>query len=418
MDDLQRPAHAVAFAAVPSTGRPPKPSSMVVACYVAYAAVGWFLNGLGSVLPDLEEDIGERAGLYPLLPGAALLVWGVVVVRRHRTAEPLRPHTSVIVAGSIGLGVAVAVMGMTRWVWLSAAGGVAAAVAAASLIRLLPAMLATQRPDDTERVMVRANAWSSLAAITAPLAIGATIAVGLGWLPGMALPIVAAAVVVVLAVRRDDVATRPVTVAHDPTVEAVPPLTNWWREWTVLTTCIVIEFCFSYFAATFLHDEIGLSTAMAAAGAAAWGIGMAGGRFLVSVRPAPRSVLPSVAMIAAGFLLLWVPQQPALAIAGIGIAGLGASPLYPTRATALLARFPRSPDQGATRGAIASGTALLLAPAIMVSLRALTDVRTAYLVVPVLLIVLALLAKPMPPTFQPRTVIGSADEPGPLIGRS
>ena len=53
---------------------------MVIACYVAYAAVGWFLSGLGSVLPDLEDDIGERASLYPLLPGAVLLVWGVVFV--------------------------------------------------------------------------------------------------------------------------------------------------------------------------------------------------------------------------------------------------------------------------------------------------------------------------------------------------
>lgn len=393
---MRTPFVGVSFAAVPSPGRPPKPSSTVIACYVAYAAVGWFLNGIGSALPDLEEDIGERASVYPLLPGAVLLVWGVVVARRHRTAAPLRPHTSVIVAGSVGLGVAVLVMGLTRWVWISVAGGVAAAVAAASLIRLLPAMLATERPDDTERVMVRANAWSSLAAITAPLTIGLTVAIGLGWLPGMAIPIVAGAGIVAVSTRRgarDGVATAA---APAPVDDAVPPLANWWREWSVLTTCIVIEFCFSYFAATFLHDELGLSTALAATGGAAWGLGMAGGRFVVSVRPAPRSVLPSVAMIAAGFVLLWGPGIAALAIVGIGIAGLGASPLYPTRATALIARFPASPDQGATRGAIASGSALVLAPAIIAGLRSISDVRTAFLAVPALLVLLALLARPIP----------------------
>lgn len=366
---------------------------MVVACYVAYAAVGWFLSGLGSVLPDLEEDIGERASVYPLMPGAVLLVFALVFVWRHRAAEPANPHTSVIVAGSVGLGVALVVMGITRWPWVSLVGGLASAVAAASLIRLLPAALATERPDDTERVMIRANAWSSLAGITSPLAIGAAIALGLGWLPGMAVPIGAAALVVVATARPGHGAPPPPL--RSDAGEAVPPLATWWREWTVLTTCIVVEFCFSYFAATYLHDELGMSTAASAAGAAAWGVGMTAGRFAVSVRPAPRTVLPSVAVIGVGFLLLWLPREPALAIVGIGVAGIGASPLYPTRATALLDRFPASPDQGAARGAIASGAALLISPAVMAGLRAATDVRTAYLAVPVLLLVLALLAEPI-----------------------
>jgi MFS family permease len=367
---------------------------MVVACYVAYAAVGWFLSGLGSVLPDLEEDLGgRRASLYPLMPGAVLLVFALLFVWRHRHPEPANPHTSVVVAGSIGLGVALVSMGVTRWPWVSLAGGLTAAVAAAALIRLLPAALATERPDDTERVMIRANAWSSLAGITSPLAIGGAIALGFGWLPGMAVPIGIAALVVVATARPRHGAVHAPFPPHAG--DAVPPLATWWREWAVLTTCIVVEFCFSYFAATYLHDELGMSTAASAAGAAAWGAGMTAGRFVVSVRPAPRTVLPSVVVVGIGFLLLWLPREPALAIAGIGVAGIGASPLYPTRATALLDRFPASPDQGAARGAVASGSALLLSPALMVGVRAATDVRIAYLVVPVLLVVLASLARPI-----------------------
>jgi MFS family permease len=121
---------------------------------------------------------------------------------------------------------------------------------------------------------------------------------------------------------------------------------------------------------------------------------MAFGRFVTSTWPPPRSILPSVALIAVGFVLLWGIATPVSSIAGIALAGLGASPLYPTRMTALLHRFPRSPDQAATRGSIASGVALLSAPALMAGLRAATDVRTAYLAVPVLLGVLAVLARP------------------------
>jgi hypothetical protein len=77
--------------------------------------------------------------------------------------------------------------------------------------------------------------------------------------------------------------------------------------------------------------------------------------------------------------------------------------------TALLHRFPRSPDQAATRGSIASGIALISAPVLMAGLRAATDVRSAYLAVPLLLAVLAILARPIPaPTLATETSIQPA----------
>lgn len=357
--------------------------------------IAWFLTGLGAVLPALEDDIGRRASAYPLLPGAVLLAWGLVIVARHRGAEPTSPHAPLIVASSFGLTAAVLVMGVTRWWWVSALGGVAAAYAAAVLIRTLPATIAMARPDDTEQIMMRANAWASVASITSPLAIGATIAIGIGWMPGMAVPIAIGAVLVLLTAKPQPHELVTPVHAHGSGHDVVPPFAQWWREITVVTMCITVEFCFAYFAATYLHDELGLSKAAAAAGAAAWGIGMTLGRFVVSVRPAPRSIMPSVALIGMGFALLWGVGEPAAAITGIGLAGLGAAPMYPTRVTELIARFPSSPDQGATRAGVASGIALVGAPALMAGLRALSDVRTAYLVVPVLLVALAVLAKPV-----------------------
>lgn len=353
-------------------------------------AVGWYLAGIGSVLPELEGEVGGLSAVYPLLPGAVLLTWGVGRARRqHRSHQDVRFADVVALAG-IGLAVMVAVMGFTAWPTVSITGAVVAAIAAAALIRLLPATFADARPDDTEAVMVRANAWSSLASITAPLGIGLAIGVGLGWRLGMAAPIAIAAVVTALAVRVDRTrhgdGTAPTGIR-----ETVPPFAHWGRAWAVVTVGIVVEFCFAYYAATFLHDEVGLSTATAAAGAAAWGGGMTLGRFAVSVWAPPRSIEPTFVLVMVGFALLWAVATPAAAIVGIGLAGLGVAPLYPTRMTALMARFPRSPDQGSTRGAIASGTALLVAPALMATLRALTDVRTAYLAVPVLLVVLAVL---------------------------
>ena len=382
---------AVSFRTVPPSGRPPKPSPLVIGGYVAYMAVGWYLSGIGAVLPELEDAIGDIGAVFPLLPGGVLLVWGLARARmQHQRHREVR-YAEVVTTGSAGLALMVLVMGVTAVPALSVAGGVVAAASAATLIRLLPATFAVARPDDTERVMVRANAWSSLASISSPLVIGATIGIGLGWLPGMAGPLVIAAVVTAVAMRHGRRARSVGPSASGGSHRPVPPFRHWGRAWAVVTTGIIVEFCFAYYAATFLHDEVGLSVASAAAGASAWGVGMAIGRFALSVRTPPTSFTPTFVLVMAGFVLLWGFATPVSSIVGIGLAGIGVSPLYPTRMTALLAKFPDAPDHGSTRGGIASGTALLVAPALMASLREFTDVRTAYLAVPVLLVVLAVL---------------------------
>jgi hypothetical protein len=350
--------------------------------------LGWYFAGLGAILPAVEDRIGGIAATYQIFPGLVLLIWGLFVVRRHRGSAPHRPHTAVLVVGSTALVAGLLAMGATRWRPVSLTGALAAATAATALIRLLPAALATARPGDTERVLIRANAWSSLAGITAPVAIGTSIGIGIGWFPGMVVPMVACAAVVVRTVPRRVI---PYATTSDAT-DAVPAIGTWWREWSVLTLCIVVEFCFAYFAATYLHEEVGLSTGWAAAGGATWGIGMAAGRFALSVRdPSPHQFPVSLAAILAGFVLMWGFPHPVTGVLGIGLAGLGASPLYPMRMTALLRRFPVAPDQASARGSVASGAALLTAPALMVSLRALTDVRAAYVAVPVLVALLAIL---------------------------
>jgi hypothetical protein len=119
---------------------------------------------------------------------------------------------------------------------------------------------------------------------------------------------------------------------------------------------------------------------------------MAIGRFVFSSRPAPVSVVPSAVVTFVGFVMFWAIPSPAMSIVGLGVAGLGVSPLYPSRILVLMERFPGAVHEGSKRAALAPGVALVIAPALMVGLRAATDVRTAYLAVPVLLVLLVALA--------------------------
>lgn len=136
-----------------------------------------------------------------------------------------------------------------------------------------------------------------------------------------------------------------------------------------------------------------MSKAAAASGTAAFAVGMASARFLAGpIRTLGQ--LPLVAYLtttAAGFALLWMLQSPVTAIIGLGVSGFGTALLYPIGIDRLMQRFPGATEHGASRGALASGAALLSSPALLGALRAVSDVRSAYLSVPVLLLVIALI---------------------------
>jgi MFS family permease len=135
-----------------------------------------------------------------------------------------------------------------------------------------------------------------------------------------------------------------------------------------------------------------MSSAASAAGAAGFAIGMTGGRFLSVPLTWFGSLRPQYHLITltTGFLLMWLVPNPVTAITGLGLAGIGISLMYPTGINRLMRRFPESVERGSARGGLASGTALLSAPAVLGGLRGLSNVRTAYLAVPALVVALLL----------------------------
>ncbi len=410
---LRRPPSSVA--GVPPTRRPaPAGDAYAIGCYVAYGLLGWASSGLGAALPQMRDDLGGIVAFYPPLPGAALLVIGLTAL--WWGAGTGRSHRAIVVDNSVALGTAVAVMAVTGVPALSAAGAVAVGIASAGLIRLLPAALTSRYADDPVPVMTRANAWSSLASIAAPLAVGAAIATGLGWRAGLVvMPLVGAGAVVVLVGRRgrhDDRVTVGAAGAGAtgaarrtrPERLAAPAGGPWFDAWLILTLSIVVEFAFVYFAATYLREEVGMSRATSAAGAAAFAVGMAGFRFVAGSVPwlTRRRLTDHLATVGAGFTLMWLFPQPWVAVVGITVAGAGTALLYPIGIDRLMRRFPGSIERGAARGALASGFALLSSPLLLAALRALSDVRTAYLSVPVLLAVIALVHR----RTERRSVVG------------
>jgi hypothetical protein len=78
---------------------------------------------------------------------------------------------------------------------------------------------------------------------------------------------------------------------------------------------------------------------------------------------------------------------------GLAVAGLGVAPLYPVTLAALVATPGLSPARLSAVGALASGTAILVAPAGLAVLARALDLRTAYLITLPLLAVLFALSR-------------------------
>jgi len=163
--------------------------------------------------------------------------------------------------------------------------------------------------------------------------------------------------------------------------------------WLRVVLSVSVEFCFVVWAVARLVAT-GLPTATAALLGSAFPIGMAAGRAIGPIRWRGWSpVLPSGAFAACGTLMVSLFDTPAIVALGLVVAGLGVAPLYPVTLAALVATPGLSSARLSAIGALASGTAILLAPAILAVLARAVDLRMAYLVTLPLIAILLLLSR-------------------------
>jgi MFS family permease len=85
------------------------------------------------------------------------------------------------------------------------------------------------------------------------------------------------------------------------------------------------------------------------------------------------------AVVVAGTLVVAVPNAPVPVVVGLAVAGLGTAAFYPVTLARLVQVPGMSVARGPAFGALASGTAILVAPVVLAALGAALDLRAAYL---------------------------------------
>jgi MFS family permease len=368
---------------------------ITILSYLGLGLVGIELNGLGSALPHLQAALQtSRAGVafYPALYAVGMLVVGAF---GHHLVSRIGRSSAFRLAVA-ALGISAVLIATTPGPILTGAGAALMGLGGAVVLVVVSAVLAERHKEMAAAALAEANAVSSFAAIAAPLVIAATITVGLGWRPGVALiPVIGACA---LVARRTDMGPEAVE-ATPPAVARKGSSGVGWRPWMQVVLVVAIEFSMVFWASDYLLSEVGLEAATAALVTSLFFIGMATARglggplssWLARTRPA---LLLALAVTAVGFLLFWAsPFVGAYLLASSGgllLTGLGVGHLYPLSLGHLISTASGSTDQASARATLASGVAVGGTPLILGRLASAVSLTWAFALVPLLIVAAAI----------------------------
>lgn len=375
---------------------------------VAQAALGLCVSTLGAVLVLFARDLGvapERLSWLAAAFGGGLVLAAGAGPRllRYGPEPALRAGAILLAAGAL-------LLAMTATHFGAMSGALLLGIGGAVVVLVTPALL--HGPQAAVRLS-RVSAVASAAGAIGPLAIGAVDALGPNGRLVLLVPAVLAMLTLVIQHRasgrsglfpRTDRAEWALgRDRSQPTPRAsggdAPARRRVARVWVRLVLGVAVEFCFVVWAVVRLQAT-GLSPAPAAALASTFPIGMAAGRLAGSflLRHVP-VITVGAGVTAAAALLITGANTPALVATGLIAAGLGVAPLYPVILGELVAIPGLHPARSASLGALASGTAILVAPSAMAALGQAVQLRFAFLITLPLLVVLAVLRAPS--TVQP-----------------
>jgi MFS family permease len=259
--------------------------------------------------------------------------------------------------------------------------------------------------------LTESNVVASAAAITAPLAVGAFDAIGLGWRFGL---LAAVPIFVVLTAIFRTVPLPPAPIKEEHREEQKLP-TVFWLVWVVMFLVASVEWCVAYWGADFLDSVVGLSKASAATAMSIFFAAMVAGRFagarLARRYPSTTLLLGALTIASIGFPIFWLAGAPLVSLAGLFVAGFGIANLYPLTIATATGIVPHLADRATARIAIGGATALMLAPLVVGVLSDVVGMRWGFgIVLPLALsaigVTIAVTRSADPASAARRTAVG------------
>ncbi len=359
--------------------------------YVAIAAVGYVVYGVGAITPYLRLQLGlsdALVGLHSSALAVGLILSGAMAAALDRRFGEARVRAGAIV----GLVVAMGALAAAPALAVTLAAALLVGLGAGTLLGYANAVLGRPGGRLAHLRVVRANVWAMVSAFVCPVVLSAAALAGLPWGLGLAPALV------LLSIVGADL--RPGgSLAEASGGSATGRLRRpYWLAWAFLVAAIAVEFSIVFWGATLIERRTGVDTPVAILLGGLFLAGMFVGRSVQSFGLGTggdlrRPAAVGVGLAAIGASLAWISTVPILSGAALFVAGLGVAGLYPLGVAAALAAAPGQLTLAGTRLTLASGTAILAAPVALGVAADATSVPIAWgLVVGLALVALALVA--------------------------
>lgn len=349
--------------------------------YLLLAFFTFLLNIQGNILPFLQRELALGYGLVALHSSAIAAGMIITGLTGERVIGRLGQRPTLAIGG-IGAATGALLLCLAPAAWASIGACFLLGLAGSLIPSVVPAMLADIHGRHRDRALAELSAACYVFAVLAPLAMGASLALGLGW-RGAVLAGVVIGLSILVVGRRAEIPDAPPV----PTAAGRLPAA-YWAYWLLLALVVAIEFCVLLWAPAFLERVVGLAPATAASTAAVFALAMLAGRLagsaLVGRFPPVNLYAASLVVAIFGFGLYWGGGSPWIAVPGLALIGLGVALLYPlSLGLALEAAGPRGAAASA-RFMFAVGLAILTAPFLLGAVADHVGLANAHLVIPAL----------------------------------
>ncbi len=342
---------------------------------------------LGPVLPFLQAELSLGYLMGSLHQVAFALGGGTAGLVAASGRSHLSRRTTVVV-GLTGGGLAGLGIGFGPNIVVTVTAAYVVSACATSALIAVWAMLADVHAGHRAVAMTEGEIAVSLAGVATPVLVGVLAATALSWRAAF----VAAAVValmasgaVLLVGMPEPSATRPLT---SGVPRRLPP--------TLLTifAVVALEFVLSFWLASYLHDEVGLSAGRAASTVALLYAAHLVGRIVTSRLARRVSPRPLIAMALLAVLLgspaLLSDGRPSLVLVGIAVVGAGTGATFPLASALHVQASPRGVDGAMGQTLTVAAVAQIVGPLGAGVIAQVADLQIGLLLVPAFAILAAL----------------------------
>ncbi len=358
--------------------------------YLTLSFYGFLLNILGPVTPYLRDEFKisySTAGFVFSAFAIGMLISGLFGERLQNRWGYLR--TLWYSAFGMAAGCLVFLSGQTAATAIL--GTFLMGTLGTTIVSSVNSRIAQKYQQQSAIALTEMNVVASFMAMIAPLLVGFLAQTLFGWRTALLLGLAGLALLAAVFFRPAVFMKVNLPIKHAATAPKTRLPWVYWLYWTIIFLTVSIEFCFVYWGSDFLLAVGGLPRESAVLSLSLFLGAMLIGRGLGSriLRHFSASVVlrSSIGIVTLGYLFFWTALSPWLSILGLFIAGLGVANLYPsTISLALGSVGDELSAQASARTVLASGMAILCLPLLLGALADEFGMKSAFLIVPVLLV--------------------------------